>query len=78
MQDKIKIDGIPEEYLDIVGAIGMETFLKLTLYITKWESLERCARGRDIRARLDGSNYRALAAQFRLCERQIRKIINSR
>ena len=56
----------------------METFLKLTLYIPKWESLERCARGRDIRARLDGSNYRALAAQFRLCERQIRKIINSR
>ena len=31
---------------------------------------------RDIRARFDGGNYRALAVQFRLSERQIRKIIN--
>ena len=30
----------------------------------------------DIRARFTGGNYRALAAQFRLSERQIRKIIN--
>jgi len=38
--------------------------------------LERNARDRDIRARFNGCNYRALAAQFRLSERQIRKIIN--
>ena len=46
------------------------------LYIPKRESLERNARDRDIRAHFTGGNYRALAVQFRLSERQIRKIIN--
>ena len=79
----IPMSDIPEEYRDIVDTIGMEAFTQLTLlcggqslYIPKRESLERNARDRDIRARFDGGNYRALATQFRLSERQIRKIIN--
>ena len=79
----IPMSDIPEEYRDIAEAIGMEAFTQLTLlcggqslYIPKRESPERNARDRDIRARFDGGNYRALAAQFRLSERQIRKIIN--
>lgn len=79
----IPMSDIPEEYRDIAEAIGMEAFIQLTLlcggqslYIPKRESLERNARDREIRARFDGGNYRALAAQFRLSERQIRKIIN--
>ncbi len=79
----IRMADIPEEYRDIAEAIGMEAFIQLTLlcggqnlYIPKRESLERGARDRDIRARFDGGNYRALASQFRLSERQIRKIIN--
>lgn len=80
----IRMTDIPEEYRDIAEAIGMEAFDNLTLlcggqslYIPKRESLERGARDREIKARFDGGNYRALAAQFRLSERQIRKIINS-
>lgn len=79
----IRTDDIPEEYRDIVDAIGMEAFVHLTLlcggqtlYVPKRESLERGARDRDIRALFNCSNYRGLAAQFRLSERQIRKIIN--
>ena len=79
----IPMSDIPEEYRDIAETIGMEAFTQLSLlcggqnlYIPKWESLQRNARDRDIRARFDGGNYRALAAQFRLSERQIRKIIN--
>ena len=79
----IRTDDIPEEYRDIVDAIGMEAFVHLTLlcggqtlYVPKRESLERGARDRDICALFNGSNYRSLAAQFRLSERQIRKIIN--
>ena len=79
----IRMTDIPEEYRDIAEAIGLEAFTQLTLlcggqslYIPKRESLERGARDRDIRARFDGGNYRALAVQFRLSERQIRKIIN--
>ena len=80
---KVRRDDIPEEYRDIVDAVGMEAFMHLTLlcggqtlYIPKRESLERSARDRDIRAMFNGSNYRSLATQFRLSERQIRKIIN--
>ena len=79
----IPMSDIPEEYRDIAEAIGMEAFTQLTLlcggqnlYIPKRESLERAARDREIRARFNGGNYRALAAQYRLSERQIRKIIN--
>ena len=79
----IRMSDIPAEYRDIAEELGLDTFLQLTnlcgglsLYIPKRESLERDARDRDIRARFDGGNYRALAAQFRLSERQIRKIIN--
>lgn len=84
----VPMSDIPEEYRDIaeaigLEAIGLEAFTQLTLlcggqslYIPKRESLERNARDRDIRARFNGCNYRALAVQFRLSERQIRKIIN--
>ena len=74
---------VPEEYQDILDTLGMEHFLRLvslcggqTLYIPKLDSLEREGRDREIRARFNGGNYRALASQFRLSERQIRKIIN--
>lgn len=79
----IRREDVPAEYLDLADELGLEVFLRLTrlcggqsLYIPKTESLEREARDRDIRARFDGGNYRQLGAQFRLSERQIRKIIN--
>lgn len=79
----IRLSDVPEEYRDIAEILGMDAFLKLTalcggqnLYIPKRESLEREGRDREIRARFNGGNYRALAAQFRLSERQVRKIIN--
>lgn len=78
----IRLSDIPQECRDIATSIGMENFLRLAslrggqeLYIPKRESLEREARDRDIRARFDGGNYRALAEEFRLSERQIRKIL---
>ena len=80
---KVRRDDIPEEYRDIVDAIGMEAFMHLTLlcggqtiYVHKWESLERNSRDRDIRAMFNGYTYRSLATQFRLSERQIRKLIS--
>ena len=76
-------EDIPEEYQDILDALGMEAFLQLirlcggqSLYLPKLDSLEREGRDREIRARFTGGNYRSLASQFRLSERQIRKIIN--
>ena len=76
-------DDIPEEYRDIVELLGMRTFMSLlelcggmTLYLPKVDSIYRNPRDREIRMRFDGGNYRALSVQFRLSERQIRKIIN--
>ena len=79
----IQFEDVPEELRDVAVELGLEAFLKLVslcggqdLYIPKRESLERGPRDRAIRARFDGGNYRALAAQYRLSIRQIRKIIN--
>ena len=79
----IRLEDIPEEDQDVAEALGLPVFLRLAalcggqdLYIPKLESLERSGRDREIRARFDGGNYRALAHQFRLSERQIRTIIN--
>lgn len=76
---------VPAEYGDIVEALGLPVFLHLVelcggqdLYIPKMETLTRVSRDRDICARFNGSNYRALAAQYRLSERRIRKIVNGR
>ena len=79
----IQFEDVPEELRDVAVELGLEAFLKLVslcggqdLYIPKRESLERGPRDRAIRARFAGGNYRALAAQYRLSIRQIRKIIN--
>ena len=70
-------------YTDLVEVLGLDGFLTLvdlcggqSLYIPKGETLRRDGRDREIRARFNGGNYRALASQFRLSERQIRKIVN--
>ena len=79
----IRPEDVPEEYRDILDLLGMEAFLRLlylcggqSLYLPKLDSLQKGGRDREIRARFDGGNYRALAHQFRLSERQVRKIIN--
>ena len=58
----IRPSHIPAEYADPVAVLGLDGFLTLV--------------DREIRARFNGGNYRALASQFRLSERQIRKIVN--
>ena len=79
----IRPSDIPAEYTDLVEVLGLDGFLTLvdlcggqSLYIPKGETLRRDGRDREIRARFKGGNYRALASQFRLSERQIRKIVN--
>lgn len=82
---KVALEDIPEEHRDIAETMGLEAYLALSLlcggqnlYIPKREALERAARNREIRARFNGGNYRALACQYRLSERQIRKIIQQK
>ena len=81
----IRLEDVPGEYRDIAEELSLEVFLRLAalcggqdLYVPKLETLERCGRDREIRARFNGGNYRALAAQFRLSERQVRKILNGK
>ena len=79
----IRTEDIPEECQDIAEALGMDAFLALiqlcggqNLYLPKLDSLQKDGRDREIRARFNGGNYRELAAQFRLSERYVRKIIH--
>ena len=81
----VRMEDVPPEYQDIAAALGMEHFMRLvalcggqSLYLPKLDSLTRSSRDREIRARFDGGNYRALAVQFRLSERQVRKIVAQR
>lgn len=79
----VSLEDIPAEHRDIAESLGLKAYLTLSvlcggqnLYIPKREALERAARNREIQSQFNGSNYRALAIQYRLSERQIRKIIN--
>ena len=79
----VRMEDIPPEQRDLAEALGMEAYLKLValcggmdLYLPKLETLKRSGRNRELRARFDGGNSRALAAQFRLSQRQVRKIVN--
>lgn len=79
----IRMEDIPPEQRDLAEELGMDSYIKLVrlcggqnLYVPKLESIQRDGRDREIRARFNGGNYRILAAQFRLSERQVRKIIN--
>lgn len=81
----VRLEDVPPEYQDIATALGVEHFVQLvslcggqSLYLPKLDSLTRSGRDREIRARFDGGNYRALAVQFRLSERQVRKIVACR
>jgi len=83
MSYEILREDIPEDSLDIVDQIGLDGFLKLValcggqdLYIPIRQTLERGPRDRAIRARFNGGNYKQLAREYRLSERQVRKIIN--
>ena len=78
----VRLEDVPPEHQDIASALGIESFVRLvslcggqSLYLPKLDSLTRGGRDREIRARFNGGNYRALAAQFRLSERQVRKIV---
>lgn len=74
---------IPEA-VEVLGRQGEKAFrdrcapyIKRTYDdIPKWESIRRNARDREIRALFNGGNYKALALQFDLSERQIYKIIS--
>lgn len=80
---KIKIEDVPEQYADIVELLGFEQFLSLcslcggcAIYFPRIESLAMDARDREIYKNFTGYNYKQLAVQYRLGERQIRKIID--
>ena len=79
---KIQIEDIPEQYSDIVRALGLEKFIALcdlsggeVIYIPMLKSLANAARNGEIYKRFTGGNIRQLAAQYKLSQRQIRRII---
>ena len=79
----ILLEDVPQEYRDIAETLGLNKFLELcdlcggaTVYVPKIDSINRDARNRQIRELFDGHNYKSIDHQFRLSERQIRKIIN--
>lgn len=80
--DRVRYRDLTPEQQELSDLLGMDTFLRLvrlcggtSLYIPKSESVGRAARDAMIRAEFTGSNYKELAAKYRLSDVWIRSIV---
>lgn len=78
---EIKRDDIPDNMLNLVDIVGMESFIEIikvyggyTLYIPYYKSLKRQARNREIKKQYNGHNARELSKIYSLSVAQIQRI----
>lgn len=83
MRSIVKTD-VPEQYHDIIDAIGLAPFLDLVnsrggtyFYVPKADVVLRKIRDDKIKAECKGGNYKALAVKYDLTEITIRRIVES-
>ncbi len=83
---KLTIDDLPDSQRDIAEMIGMDNYLKLvrlvsgdSIYICKEDELRqnilRSIRDAEIRRRFNGYNFAALAREYNLATRTVRRIV---
>ena len=79
----VEFDDIPENMRDVAEVLGLKFVLDLAsilggsyCYIPPLKTIYIDARDREIRRRFNGGNYAALAVQYRMTERYIRKIVH--
>ena len=82
MSYSVKLEDIPEEFMDFASVVGYEMFFRICevygghqIYFPKKDSLVRKARDREIRERFNGGNYGELSKYFGLTINQIRNIV---
>lgn len=84
MLDRLTVEDLPEGLVDVVDAIGIDSFKKLVklcggsnLYIPSENNLTRPVRNKIIRESFNG-DYKVVARKFGISEVQARNIVNYR
>ena len=84
MLERLSVEDLPESLVDVVDAIGMESFKKLVkfcggsnLYIPSENNLIKPIRNKDIRDNFKG-DYKKIARKFCISEVQVRNILNQK
>ncbi|GBC62506.1 hypothetical protein DENIS_3478 [Desulfonema ishimotonii] len=85
MAEGIRIEDLPAAMRDVARRIGLDACLELIrhygggpLYVAAPSGLERSLRDREICARFDGANHKALAREFGVTVARIYQIIDAR
>lgn len=84
MLDYLTVEDLPEGLIDVVDAIGFDSFKTLvklcggsSLYVPSENNLIRLVRNKIIRESFNG-DYRSISRKFGISEVQVRNIIKSR
>lgn len=79
--EKITLDHLDGEQLELAKLIGIEAYKKLVkycgggdVYVCKADTVTRLSRNKEICEKFDGENYRELAKAYGLTERWVRAI----
>ncbi len=79
--EKITLDHLEGDQLELAELIGLEAYKKLVkycgggdVYVCKADTVTRFSRNKEIYEKFDGENYRELAKEYGLSERWIRVI----
>lgn len=82
---KTLLDELNGEQKELAEIIGTEAYIKLveayggsTVYVAKNDKIKRVKRDIEIRRKFDGKNFHSLAAEYKLSEKTIRNILDSK
>lgn len=78
------LSNLNNDQLTIIELIGLNSFIKIceyaggeSIYFPTMRSRKITVRNCKIKMDFNGRNYKELAKKYNICERQIRRIINS-
>lgn len=81
---EIYLSSLNYDQIEIIALIGLDNFLKLceyaggeSIYFPSMRSTKITVRNCKIKKDFDGKNYKMLSEKYHICERQIRRIVNS-
>ena len=82
--EKIEIDDIREDLVELVDFMGMDMFIEFCekfggchFYISNKKSIARNSRNREIKKKYNGTNAKELSREFGISENHLRYIIKS-
>lgn len=81
---EIYLSSLNSEQIEIMQLIGLDNFLKIceycggeNFYFPSFRAINTLDRNTKIRDEYNGKNIKLLSRKYSICERQIRRIINS-